>query len=284
MDSRPLLVSDTPFILTVHDVSYLDHPEWFPPWAVRYKRAMLGRALAKGPAAIICDSEHSRGRLLEHRPEAGSSDVRVIHPGISRPEPPPAELPSAGGGRPYFVTVAVVEPRKNHLTLLEAFRRARARGLELDWRIVGEPGHLSRPIIEALARADGVHVQGQLPPAEVEAVYAGARFAVTPSLAEGFGFPPLEAMARGVPLACSRGTALDETIGDNALRVEALDVDGWCEALLLLAGSEAERARLAQAGLTRVKAFEWSTTATRVMELYEAVHRRIQVTHPERAR
>jgi glycosyltransferase involved in cell wall biosynthesis len=271
MDSRPLVLSGTPFLLTVHDVSYLDHPEWFPPTSARYKRAMLRRALAKGPAAIVCDSEHSRRRLLEHCPEAAASRPRVIYPGIAPPSKPPWGAQAVQGKRSYFLTVAVVEPRKNHLMLLEAFRHARAQGLDLDWKIVGEPGHLSEPILEALQRADGVQVHGRVSPADLEALYAGAQFMASPSLAEGFGFPPLEAMARGVPVICSRGSALDETAGEAAMQVDSRDVDGWRDALLTLAGSEGERERLREAGLARVVRFDWGATAEQLIQLYRDV-------------
>ncbi len=266
MDARPLLASRAPFVLTVHDVTYLDHPEWFPPSSARYKRMMLSRALAKRPAAIVCDSEYSKRRLLEHRPEVAAGRVRVIYPGIT----PAAAIvpPSVARPRPYFLTVAVIEPRKNHLMLLEAFRHARQRGLELDWKVVGEPGHLSEPILEALHREPGVEVLGRVPPATLEALFAGALFTATPSLAEGFGFPPLEAMARGVATVCSLGTALDETVGDAAIRLDPLDVDGWRDAMLELASDEGRRERLRAAGLARVERFRWERTASELIGLY----------------
>ena len=170
MDSRPLVLSGTPFLLTVHDVSYFDHPEWFPATSARYKGVMLRRALAKGPAAIVCDSEHSRSRLLEHCPEADRSEIRVIYPGITTPSKPPWGAQHVQGKRPYFLTVAVIEPRKNHLMLLEAFRHARAAGMDLDWKVVGEPGHLSEPIIAALLRTKGVQVTGRVTPPDLEAL------------------------------------------------------------------------------------------------------------------
>jgi alpha-1,3-rhamnosyl/mannosyltransferase len=278
MDARPLVLSGKPFLLTIHDVSYLDHPEWFPPTSARYKGAMLRQALAKRPAAIVCDSEYSRRRLLEHCPEAGASRVRVIYPGLGQVDPGFGQGGgSANGngraisGRPYFLTVAVVEPRKNHLMLLEAFRHARAAGLELDWKVVGEPGHLSEPILAALRRESGVEVLGQVSPSHLDALYAGAAFTATPSLAEGFGFPPLEAMARGIPTICSTGSALDETAGDAALRVAPDDVDGWTEALLRLAGDDGERARLREAGLLRVGRFDWEVAAGQLIDLYREV-------------
>lgn len=268
MDVRPLLASRTPFLLTVHDVSYLDHPEWFPASSARYKRAMLMRALAKRPAAIVCDSEYSRRRLLEHCPGAGQSELRVIYPGVTSPA---GVVAPEASSRPFFLTVAVVEPRKNHLTLLEAFRHARRAGLELDWLVVGEPGHLSEPILEALRREPGVHVLGRVPGPRLEALYGGARFTATPSLAEGFGFPPLEAMARGVPTISSRGSALDETMAEASIRVDPGDVDGWCRALLELAGDAETGERLSEAGLERIERFGWDRAARQWIDLYRDV-------------
>ncbi len=263
-DHRPLLASRTPFVLTVHDVLFLDRPDWFPRGVAVYKRAMLKAALAKKPSLLICDSESTRRRLLTHT-SFPAGRVRVILPGVE----PPAEpaLPVRRGD--YFLTVSTIEPRKNHLGLLRAYREARKRGLRLRWKVAGEPGYSSRATVASLRAQDGVDVLGTVSPADLDRLYREAAFVAIPSLGEGFGFPPLEAMSYGVPVVCSRGSALDESAGEAALRVEATDEGAWADALLRLDVDEEERRRLRQAGLERVRRFDWGQAAA----AYAAVYR-----------
>lgn len=264
---RALLVGSGRFVLTVHDVFFLDHPEWYPGSFVRFKRAMLAAALRKQPRAIVCDSRYTRERLLTHYPALVDSDVRVIHPGIATPSDGGGEHEVAQGD--YFLTVATFEPRKNHLGLLGAFQEARRRGLSLRWKVAGIEGYRSRDVLSLLRRSPGVDVLGRVSDDERERLYANATFFAFPSHAEGFGIPPLEAMARGVPTICSAGTAMDETVGEAALRVGPADTAAWAEALLRLASDEGERSRLRTLGLERARTFDWSLTARRYVDCYE---------------
>jgi len=268
-DARPILVSGRPFVLTVHDVSYLDEPEWYAPGAGMYKRLMLAAALAKQPAAVVCDSRHSRDRLLAHHPQAARLDVRVIAPGVAAP---PADRPvrQADLADPYFLTVATIEPRKNHLSVLLAYREARARGLHLRWKVAGAMGHRHEPIVARLRAQEGVDVLGLVSDRELEGLYARALFVVAPSHQEGFGYVPLEAMARGVATVCSIGSGLDESVGDGALRIAPSDVDGWMRALLRLQSDATERWRLESAGRLRGARFGWDGYGSAVL----ACHRR----------
>lgn len=269
-DSRPLLLSEQPFVMTVHDLFFLDVPVWLPASVRRFKTAMLKAAIAKRPAAIVCVSEYTRSRLLAHAPDAADSDLRVIHPAISRPIEPVAWSP----GEPYFLTLSEINPRKNLLTLLRAFQLARRRGLDLRWKLAGPPGFRSKRLVAALASVDGVEVLGYVSDQMREALYDGAAFMAFPSHAEGFGLPPLEAMVRGVPTICSRGTAMDETLGDAAFRVDAEDVRGWTEALLRLSSDTALRTRLVEAGHGRAQKFTMERMATAHAEVYRTVTRR----------
>jgi glycosyltransferase involved in cell wall biosynthesis len=264
-DHRPLLASRTPFLLTVHDVLYLDHPEWFPPAVRRYKRVMLQAAVRKGPAMVVVVSEYTRERFTAHFPSFPEERIRVIYPGISPPENVDGSTPSG-----YFLTVSTIEPRKNHLGLLQAFHAARAQGLELRWTIVGAPGYAAGPIAAELGADPGVELLGWVGQPELERLYRGARFLAVPSLGEGFGMPPLEAMARGIPVLSASGTSLDESVGDAALRVEPTDESGWTNGLLRLASDEGERARLIRAGLERAEGFTWPRAAARYVEAYRA--------------
>jgi glycosyltransferase involved in cell wall biosynthesis len=266
-DCRPLLLSERPFVVTVHDLFFLDMPAWQTPSVRRFKIAMLRAAIAKGPAAVVCVSEYTRSRLLAHVPRARELPVRVIHPGIA----PASEPVRWQGDEPYFLTLSEINPRKNLLTLLRSFQLARRRGLTLRWKIAGPPAFRSSGMLAALRSADGVDVLGHVSDGMREALFRDAAFMAFPSHAEGFGLPPLEAMARGVPTVCSTGTAMDETVVDAALRVGAEDVPGWTDALLRLERDDALRRELAERGAERAGTFSLARMAREHVELYRAV-------------
>jgi glycosyltransferase involved in cell wall biosynthesis len=280
-DARPLLLSRVPFIITVHDVTFIDHPEWMPPKAARYKQAMLRAALLRRPQAILCDSHHTRQRLLECEPLARRMKVDVVHLGVDAP--PPNALWRPVEPEPYFLTVSTIEPRKNHMTLLRAYAQLRRSGLSLRWKVAGSPGHLSGPILAALREQDGVDVLDYVTPVRRDQLLGGATFVALPSLEEGFGFPVLEAMARGVPTSCSTGSALDEVAGDAAVRVGPNDVAGWVDALTRLAEGEALRRELSARGHARAEQFSWAATARNVVDLYDELRGSVE-TPPLRSR
>jgi glycosyltransferase involved in cell wall biosynthesis len=261
-----LLLNSAPFVVTVHDVFFLDRPEWYPRSFVVFKRAMLDATLARSPRVVACVSDFSRRALLEHFPHL-EAETRVIYPGL-------AAVPGTPAGdedrEPYFLTLATFEPRKNHLGLLEAFRLARTRGLTLRWKVAGIEGYGSRQLLAALRREEGVDVLGHVSNAQRERLYRRARFFAFPSLAEGFGFPPLEAMARGTPTICAAGTAMDETVGDSAIRIPPDDVEGWAAAVELLSDDADERERLREAGLVRAAEFSWERAAQEYVSSYRS--------------
>lgn len=271
-DHRPVFAWRGPFLLTIHDVFFLDEPAWYPPRVARYKKLMLDAALARRPAMIVCVSEWTKDRLLYRHPGLDRARVVVVPSGIA--EPPAHGAHTADVAESYFLTVSTIEPRKNYLRLLAAFRSARAAGLDLTWRIVGTAGYGAAPILAALREEPGVQLCGRVPEDEKDRLYRGARFAVTPALAEGFGFPPLEAMVRGVPVICSRGSALDEVVGRAAMQVDPHDERGWADALLALAHDDDARRRLSDAGSKRAELFNWDRCAAG----YVAVYRRALAT------
>jgi glycosyltransferase involved in cell wall biosynthesis len=196
----------------------------------------------------------------------------VINPGLDRPgQRRDGSSGGASGADSYFLTVSAIEPRKNHLGLLAAFEAARQRGVGLRWKIVGRPQYDADPIVRALGASDGVELVGRVAETELEHLYRHARFVAAPSFAEGFGYPPLEAMARGVPVVCSTGSALDETVGEAALRIPPDDEEGWIDALIALQNDEALRARLIAAGFENVRRFSWAASADAHLELFHRV-------------
>jgi glycosyltransferase involved in cell wall biosynthesis len=266
-DLRPVLLSSTPFVLTIHDLDFLDRPDAYRLPARAYKGAMLRAAIRKRPAAVVCHSEYVRRRVLEHFPAIDEARTRVIQPGIAIE----AAAWSGAGQPPFFLTVATVIPRKNHLGLLDAFRRARRRGLAADWVVAGSPGPDSESILDALRSEPGVRVLGRVDQAELDALYRDALFVATPSADEGFGYVPLEAMARGAPILASDAGGLPEVIGDAGVTLPAVDIDAWAEALVRLAGDGDGRARMSARGRQRASEFTWERTAAAFVDVYREV-------------
>jgi glycosyltransferase involved in cell wall biosynthesis len=266
-DHRPVLGSRAPFVVTVHDVAFADHPDWYPRGIWLYKWAMLRAAMAKRPAAVVTVSEWCMERLCDIVRVPAGTVRRVIPPGV---EPVDAAPPAAAREPedPYFLTVSAIEPRKNHLGLLEAFRRARADGLRLRWKVVGRPLYQGEEIAAELRATPGVEVLGSVPQDRLEDLFAGAAFVATPSWEEGFGYPPLEAMMRGVPALCSTGSALDESVGDAALRVDPADPDAWADALVRLQDDAGLRDALVARGRERLTRFAPGASATAHVELF----------------
>jgi glycosyltransferase involved in cell wall biosynthesis len=262
-DFRPVLLDRRPFLLTVHDVCWLDHPEWFPRPVVRYKSALLKLALAKRPWAVVCVSGYTRSRLRAHAPRLRSA-VHVIRPGFLEP---PAVAPEPAAGADYFLTLSTIEPRKNHLGLLAAFKASRAAGLSLRWKVAGATGYAGDEIVAELRATDGVDVLGPVDDAERERLYGEAAFVAVPSLVEGFGLPVGEALRRGVPVVAARGSGLDEVGGDAVLRVEPADRPAWVEALSSLE-DVALRRDLRARGLAESAALGWEAPARRYVDVY----------------
>ena len=237
-----------PTVLTVHDLAILRSPEAFPRWHRLYGRAGLVHVL-QAADAIVAVSEFTKCETVEL---AGveADRIRVVPNGVDSVFG--TEGPRADGE--YALAVATLEPRKNLSRVVEA---AQAAGVEL--RVVGARGW------------GGVEVPGwvgEIPDAELAALYRGARCVLYPSLYEGFGLPVLEAMACGTPVVTSRGTSTEEVAGGAAILVDPLDVaslvDGIEQAL-------ARRDALIPLGLARAREFSWKAAADSVVDLWRAL-------------
>ena len=254
-------------LLTVHDVGFLDRPEWFPRSVRVYKSALLRLAAATRPAAIVCVSEYTRQRLVHHLPRVAGR-LHVIPPGIDEPS---GLAPEPSGDESYFLTISTIEPRKNHLGLLAAFRQARGNGLRLRWHVAGTVGYNGGPIAAELAVADGVDLVGLVPDDERERLFREAAFVAVPSFIEGFGIPAGEAMVRGVPVVVATGSGLDEVGRGAALRLDPADTDAWAGALLRLQDDLDLRRELRRQGLDAAGDLQWSTAARSYVELYRSL-------------
>ena len=229
----------------MHDLALLRYPEAFPRWHRLYGQTGLRAALRSADAlvAVSAFSKDEAVALVGVPPER----IRVVPNGVDEIFTP--DGPAAEGD--YVLTVATLEPRKN---LARAVEAAKLAGVEL--RVVGARGW------------GGVDVPGwagEVPDAELAALYRGARCVLYPSLYEGFGLPVLEAMACGVPVVTSRGTAMEEVAGDAAVLADPRDASALADGI---EAAHTRRDELVRRGLERAREFTWSRAADGVEALW----------------
>jgi glycosyltransferase involved in cell wall biosynthesis len=208
----------------VHDMSFRAHPEYFPRFIALYMRVLTGLAVRRAER-VIALSEFTRREILRFHPTVALKTV-VVLPGIDavfHPDPTAndaAMLAPFGLTPGYILALGNIHPRKNLARLLDAYdllRRRRADTPPLVW--AGAPRWSSAELV-ARAQTAGVLLPGFIPQTAMPALYRQAAMLVYPSLYEGFGLPPVEALACGTPVITSNTTSLPEAVGDAALTVD----------------------------------------------------------------
>jgi len=261
-------------VVTVHDVAFLAHPEVFPPvWRLMYRAGL--RAAVRRADALIAPSRHTAEDLVR-RTKVPPDRVHVV---------PLAPYPSASGPsvdevlsrfkirQPYVLFAGTLEPRKNLVRLVRAYRRMAGRGSAHGLVLAGPIGWQPQPLMREVAQ-DGpgdVLMVGKVSPTDLDALYRGADAFAYPSLYEGFGLPVLEAMARGVPCVVSTSSSLPEVAGEAALPVDPLSVGALAEAMERVTSDPGLATRLRQAGLERAARFSWDQTARRTLDVYKSL-------------
>ncbi len=265
-----------PLVLTVHDICYATNPEWFSERDLRVLRANVPRSIRKA-AHVITDSQSARNQIIEtyHVPEAKITAIPIgPGPGVQPIERDEAihELAAIGidGTRPYLLAVGNLQPRKNLVRLVQAFKELIARGHDIDLVVVGPKHYRAGDAIEAAgAVSDRVRFTGYVTDRQLAACYRCSTVFVFPSLYEGFGLPALEAMAHGVPIACSNAGSLPEVCGEAALLFDPLSVEAMTASIERLLTDPQARRSLAAAGVERAGRFTWARTAELTLEVYE---------------
>jgi glycosyltransferase involved in cell wall biosynthesis len=257
-------------LATVHDLTCIRFPEMCTDDVLQYPR-LIRRALARG-AHLHVVSHFVAGEVVELL-GADPDRVHVVPNGVSDVAggDPAAGRAVAGGDR-YVLAIGTVEPRKDLPTLVAAFDAVADDDGELRLVIAGPDGWGADELAAALARArhrDRVVRVGWIGDQARADLLAGATVFAFPSRYEGFGLPPLEAMAAGVPVVTTRAGALPEIVGDAAELVDVGDAEALAGAIALLAG-EGDEARLARVerARRRPEQFTWDAAATQLVELY----------------
>jgi glycosyltransferase involved in cell wall biosynthesis len=249
-------------LVTVHDLTAVHYPQMVTPAARRYpglvRRAIDGGADVHTPAHAMVPEICEYFGVAPER-------VHVVGWGIR----PPAPVGPAGHQRPDVRGVGPLEPRKDFPLLVAAFDRIAGEHTDLELRIVGPSGWGAEALNAAVRSspyAGRIHREGWVD--DVDAVLAGAAVFAFPSVYEGFGVPPLEAMAHGVPVVATAAGAVPEVVGEAADLVPVGDADALAAAIARVLDDGEHRARLIAAGRERAAAFTWDGTASAMRDLY----------------
>lgn len=267
----------TPVVLTIHDVSYARHPEWYP-----YRRDLVRRAFyrrsARAARVVVTDSEFSAGEI-----EAAYGTPReriVVAPlGVDRAFSPagPAEaceLPQEIVG-PFVLHVGDLHERRNLATVVDAVIAARRHfggASAVSLVLAGLDRGVGDGLCAIAAEADAPDAVVKLGPVSedlLRSLYRCATALVYPSLYEGFGLPVLEAMACGTPVIASRAASMPEVLGDAGILVDPLDAAAWTEAIVNVVNDDDRRAGMRARGLARATEFTWTRTAALTIRAYD---------------
>lgn len=265
---RPLLCT-IPSVVTIHDCIHLLFPQYLPNrMAWRYARYMMGSAI-RHSAVVFTVSEASRADILRFYPWAEPNKVHVVPNAIdSELLEDPGEEEKARVRERYqlhgrFVLFAGnVKPHKNLERLIRAFARVREQGGHEDLQLlligddVSRYGALRRAV-EATGLRQDVRFFGFVPHHTLAALYRMASVFAFPSLYEGFGLPPLEAMSCGTPVVTSRMSSLPEVVGDAALLVDPYDVEDIANGICRVLDDDHFRDQLVEKGIARAQTFSW---------------------------
>lgn len=287
--TRPDLLHATDFVLppthakrtllTVHDLAFVHYPEAAMPGLQRYLNVVVPRSVRRADV-LIADSA-STARDLSEVWNVEAERICVVQGAVDhahfRPVGDAAPLNAvraryAPGNAPFILTLSRLEPRKNHLRLVEAFARAvQEQRLPHHLVIGGGKGWLYDEVhdrVQSLGMSDRIHFAGYVEDADLPALYSAADFFAYPSLYEGFGLPILESLACGVPVLTGDNSCLPEAGGPGALYVDALDVGDIAEKIVQLAHDRPLRNALAVAGIDHARRFTWQRSAHQLLAAY----------------
>jgi len=261
-------------VVTVHDLTVERFPELFPPrWRRLYRRGV--RAAVARADALITPSRDAADDLVELL-GADRSRIHVtpLAPGLRALEEPvdradaEEELADYGVQPPFILAVGTIEPRKNLVRLVRAYRRLAAEGLPHSLVLVGPEGWGAEEVRRELAAGGPgtVRMTGSL-----SAAYSSAAVVAYVSLYEGFGLPVLEALSMGAPVVASRTSSIPEVAGDAALLVDPTDESAIADALRRVLTDDALAADLRMRGPARSAGFSWERTARETLDVYRSV-------------
>ena len=274
-------------VLTIHDLSQLLHPETHPRRSVSRARRRLP-LMTRTADAIIVPTESVRREVCAQFKVAPEAVFAV--PEAARQSFQPMEQEEAervrlrfGVQDNFLLAVGTLEPRKNLAILIAAFNEVARSEPDLQLVIAGGNGWLTGPLFEAIEKSPyrpRILLTDYLHDEELQALYSTCRAFVYPSIYEGFGLPPLEAMACGAPVIASRIPALREILGEAAHFFDPQNKEQLSRAIIDVTSDRPRQQRLIDAGLQQAKNFSWEQTARATLAVYEVALRRAATARP----
>ena len=265
-------------VVTVHDLAFLEHPEYAVPTLATTLSKVVPEAVAA--ADVVCTVSNEVSRTLMKHFATPREKLTVIPNGVSpffRRITDPIILEATrhkfGLKHPFVLGVGTLEPRKNHLGLIKAFYAAqkRKKGPAM-LALAGGKGWLyeeTQSLVEQLRLEKKVRFLGRVSDLELIALYSMADVFAFPSFAEGFGVPPLEAMACGTPVITSNTSSLPEVVGDAGLLIDPHNTGELAHAMLRVLEDKHLQEELRQKGYERVKQFTWQESARKMLHVYQ---------------
>ncbi|HPF14132.1 MAG: glycosyltransferase family 4 protein [Planctomycetes bacterium] len=271
----PLPVRRATEVATIFDCIYAldagrnDGPGYLPRDAAERMLASA-RELARRSQVLLVPSQYVAKQVVEHL-GAKPEQVRVTPLGCDHLPPPSSPAVHLPHGTRFLITAARIDRRKNHVLALRVFERLVAKGFPHHWVVVGPLGYGYQDFVEALRQSPvrhRVHWLRMVEDGELSSLLAAADLMLWPSHNEGFGLPPLEAMANGTPVVTSRCTSLEEVCGDAAILLDPSDEDGFFEACCRLLEDHDYARHRVEVGFEHATQFTWRHTAKATLAVY----------------
>lgn len=276
----PYLRGSAKHVLTVHDMTSFSHPHCHIPLRRSPLYRLMVQTSLRRADVVVVPSKATRRAILEYLPDLQPDRIHVTVPGIGEEFRPcdPASVREVATRltlpQPYILYVGTLEPRKNIPALVESYRRlVEAGAIKEHLVLAGKLGWGYEALLKQLhapALRGRVHLAGYVDQKDLPAIYAGARLFVYPSLHEGFGFPPLEAMACGVPVISTLSSSLIENLERAAELVAPDDIAALADAMRRLLTDDALRAKRRTQGLEQASHYRWDHTARETLKSYQA--------------
>ena len=277
----PPLLGKARKVVTVHDLAFLQHPETAIPSLAAYLNKVVPESVAK--ADVVAAISHTTKQALIEHYQTPAEKITVISCGIApyfkRITDPillEATQHKFGLKHPFVLSVGTLEPRKNHLGLIRAFYEVQqSKENSAILAIAGGEGWLYEETlrtVKELKLEDKVRFLGRVSDLELILLYSLADVFAFPSFFEGFGIPPLEAMACGAPVITSNTSSLLEVTGDAAIHIDPHDTLALANAISRLLGDEQLRENLRQKGYVQVQKYTWSKSAHKTLSLYQKLY------------